>query len=359
MPDLPDEIDATENPLSIESTKLVGAYTADFHHHEHAPKPRVLRRRGRPGTRRSQGMPAPSAVGRSGCHRPAPQRRCGQQRPAPRQRRPSTPAVRSEPGQQSRWRPVPGPPAACPPPPMPHPRTHTRRHRRRRRDKVMKVLLAPDKFKGSLTAAEVVHHLGNGLTERGHPATRAAARRRRRRQRRRPRSQPGSGRIRDHRRRGHRPRTPHHRRVRRHHRRHRGRQHLRPAHPARREAGPAGQPPAGSLGEAIVSLLRRNAQPDRPGPRRIGQHRRRRRACSPRSVRCSGTTPAQALTIDGGTLQRIRSIDLTGLPDLSRHRDRHRQRRAEPADRTRRGRRRLRPAEGRHPDDLVAPSTPG
>ena len=39
MPDLPDEIDATENPLSIESTKLVGAYTADFHHHEHAPKP--------------------------------------------------------------------------------------------------------------------------------------------------------------------------------------------------------------------------------------------------------------------------------------------------------------------------------
>jgi hypothetical protein len=39
VPDLPDEIDATVNPLSIESTKLVGAYTADFHHHEHAPKP--------------------------------------------------------------------------------------------------------------------------------------------------------------------------------------------------------------------------------------------------------------------------------------------------------------------------------
>jgi hypothetical protein len=39
VPDLPDEIDATENPLSIESTTLVGAYTADFHHHEHAPKP--------------------------------------------------------------------------------------------------------------------------------------------------------------------------------------------------------------------------------------------------------------------------------------------------------------------------------
>jgi glycerate kinase len=31
----------------------------------------------------------------------------------------------------------------------------------------MKVLIAPDKFKGSLTAAEVVQHLGNGFTERG------------------------------------------------------------------------------------------------------------------------------------------------------------------------------------------------
>ena len=33
----------------------------------------------------------------------------------------------------------------------------------------MKVLLAPDKFKGSLTAAEVVHHLGGGLTRARHP----------------------------------------------------------------------------------------------------------------------------------------------------------------------------------------------
>lgn len=31
----------------------------------------------------------------------------------------------------------------------------------------MKVLLAPDKFKGSLTAAQVVHHLGSGLGQRG------------------------------------------------------------------------------------------------------------------------------------------------------------------------------------------------
>jgi glycerate kinase len=31
----------------------------------------------------------------------------------------------------------------------------------------MKVLIAPDKFKGSLTAAEVAHHLGSGLEQRG------------------------------------------------------------------------------------------------------------------------------------------------------------------------------------------------
>jgi glycerate 2-kinase len=34
-------------------------------------------------------------------------------------------------------------------------------------DEVMKVLLAPDKFKGSRTAAQVVHHLGSGLAARG------------------------------------------------------------------------------------------------------------------------------------------------------------------------------------------------
>jgi hypothetical protein len=31
----------------------------------------------------------------------------------------------------------------------------------------MKVLIAPDKFKGSLTAAEVAHHLATGLEQRG------------------------------------------------------------------------------------------------------------------------------------------------------------------------------------------------
>ena len=39
VPDLPDEIDATENPLSIESTADCSRQTADFHHHEHAPEP--------------------------------------------------------------------------------------------------------------------------------------------------------------------------------------------------------------------------------------------------------------------------------------------------------------------------------
>ena len=35
VPDLPNELDATGNPLAVESTVLVGAYTHDFHHHEH------------------------------------------------------------------------------------------------------------------------------------------------------------------------------------------------------------------------------------------------------------------------------------------------------------------------------------
>ena len=70
----------------------------------------------------------------------------------------------------------------------------------------MKVLLAPDKFKGSLTAAEVVHHLGRGSPTRD-PVRRAPARRRRRRQR------PGRRRGRfpadaDHRGRGDRSRGP-------------------------------------------------------------------------------------------------------------------------------------------------------
>ena len=39
VPDLPSEIDAAQNPLAVESTQLVGAYTADFHHRPQPPQP--------------------------------------------------------------------------------------------------------------------------------------------------------------------------------------------------------------------------------------------------------------------------------------------------------------------------------
>lgn len=39
VPDLPTEIDAAQNPLAVESTQLVGAYTADFHHHPQPQQP--------------------------------------------------------------------------------------------------------------------------------------------------------------------------------------------------------------------------------------------------------------------------------------------------------------------------------
>lgn len=39
VPNLPTEIDAAQNPLAVESTQLVGAYTADFHHHPQPPQP--------------------------------------------------------------------------------------------------------------------------------------------------------------------------------------------------------------------------------------------------------------------------------------------------------------------------------
>ena len=352
VPDLPDEIDATENPLSIESTELVGAYTADFHHHEHAPKPEysVDAVAQELAEAKAAGVPTQSvAADANGQHR---HRRSGQHRPAARQRRPSIPAVATRlsspaggphPGRQRLSRPT----SAHPNP--------TRRHRRRRRDKVMKVLLAPDKFKGSLTAAEVVHHLGNGLAERGHQLHRAAARRRRGRQRRRPPSPPASEPSRSPSATPSVDEAPRHRRFRRHHRRHRGRQHLRAAHPARRDASPRSTPPAAASGEAIIRHAPTRRHPDRAGPGRIGQHRRRRRHARRARRRVPGRRRRPDHSIDGGTLQRIRSIDTTDLADLSQRRHRHRQRRAEPAHRTRRRRRRLRPAKGRHPGDRRHP----
>jgi hypothetical protein len=39
VPALPAELDGGTNPLSVESTELVGAYTHDFHHHDGHPAP--------------------------------------------------------------------------------------------------------------------------------------------------------------------------------------------------------------------------------------------------------------------------------------------------------------------------------
>ena len=147
VPDLPDEIDATENPLSIESTKLVGAYTADFHHHEHAPKPEysvdaVARELAEAKACRTE--PAP-VNGQHARRTPATGHRQARERSRPAVRRRTRCAASG---------PCPGPIRPPPSPPT-------------GRETIMKVLLAPDKFKGSLTAAEVVQHLGSGLTERG------------------------------------------------------------------------------------------------------------------------------------------------------------------------------------------------
>ena len=119
VPALPAELDATSNPLAVESTRLDDEYHPHLHSHHHgehhAPAPRYrvddeVRRLGRRGTH-----PPGTRRGRRG----ASPRRCS--------------------------------PAA--------PRTSQGR--------TMKVLIASDKFKGSLTAAEVAHHLGSGLEQRG------------------------------------------------------------------------------------------------------------------------------------------------------------------------------------------------
>ena len=139
----------------------------------------------------------------------------------------------------------------------------------------MRVLIAPDKFKGSLTAAEVADHLAKGLAEAGasHQDP-PAGRRWRRQRRRRPRQwvpSPTGGRAR-----GDRREPPWGRRLRRRHRNRRGRQHLRAGHPARRGPRPD---------DRIELWLRRShtggahAVPSSPGARarRKRQHRRRRR----------------------------------------------------------------------------------
>ena len=139
----------------------------------------------------------------------------------------------------------------------------------------MKVLLAPDKFKGSLTAAEVVHHLGKGLTERGIQYAGL------------PLADGGDGSVQA--------------AIEAGFRRMRitvagATGHERPtiaafdgttavievANTCGLHTLPGGKlapldATSKGVGQAIVSLLRRNPEQDRAGPRRIGQHRRRSR----------------------------------------------------------------------------------
>ena len=220
----------------------------------------------------------------------------------------------------------------------------------------MKVLIAPDKFKGSLTAAEVARHLGTGLEQRG-VTTRAL-----------PLADGGDGSVaaavatgfragRGRRRRGDR-RAAHRRdRLRRGHRRRRGGEHLRAAHPARRHARSA---------DVLVGGNRRRGphrgdargDADRPGARRLGQHGRR----DGDARRPRGGVPRR-----GGPARRRRwrlpaphphrGPRRPARPDA--HRGRHRERRAEPADRAGRRRRRLRAAEGRRPGPGRRRSTRG
>ena len=147
--------------------------------------------------------------------------------------------------------------------------------------KSVRALIAPDKFKGSLTAGEVADALAAGLrsatgvtgsagtihcellplADGGDGSVDAAV-------------ASGFSPAQLHRRRTHRPARPGQHRVRRRHRRRRGGQHLRPRAPAGRNAGAAG---------CLQPRLRRSGpvrpQPetgqDRAGPGRQRQHRRR------------------------------------------------------------------------------------
>jgi Glycerate kinase family len=110
VPALPAELDGGTNPLSVESTELVGAYTGG-HHDSH------------PVTAAYTVAGETAKLGATvGSH--------------------AAPVV----GDATDPSPVLGDGS---------------------REEVVRVLLAPDKFKGSLTAAQVVHHLGSGLDARG------------------------------------------------------------------------------------------------------------------------------------------------------------------------------------------------
>ena len=145
---LPAELDATTNPLAVESTKLDDEYHPHLHHEHHAPEPRytvedAVRKLGPAGhTHSAPVVGDPSEPSPVLAHQPQPQ-------PMPD-------------GEAARHR--------TRPPDAARSSTHPLPDLTRRRgpaETEMKVLIAPDKFKGSLPAAQVLHHLGSGLAQRG------------------------------------------------------------------------------------------------------------------------------------------------------------------------------------------------
>ena len=217
--------------------------------------------------------------------------------------------------------------------------------------KTVRALIAPDKFKGSLTAGEVADALAAGLRSaafhrqgRDGPLRTASTGGRRGRQRgrrRRLRLHPAQL----HRRRTHRPACPGQHRVRRRHRRRRGGQHLRPRAPAGRNPGAA---------ECLQPRLRRSCpvrpQPetgqDRAGPGRQRQHRRRHgNAHRPRVQLPRRRRPPALRQRRGAGADPQHPPDRP--PRTGRHRARRRQRRPQPAARRPGRTGGLRPAKGR------------
>ena len=171
----------------------------------------------------------------------------------------------------------------------------------------MRVLIAPDKFKGSLTAAEVADHLAKGLAEAGA------------RSRTLPLADGGDGSVAAALAAGFHPlpvdvhgatgqRPPRCRRVRRRHRRRRSRQHLRTGHPARRGPRP----------DDRIQLRLRRSHPR--GPRRClatawcwrsgaAPAPTAASECSPRSATASSIAPGDLLAPTADNLGHVHCVD--------------------------------------------------
>ena len=113
------------------------------------------------------------------------------------------------------------------------------------------------------------------------------------------------------------------------------------------------------LGEAVRAALDLGAAEVVVGRRRVGQHRRWRGRCSPRSVpACSTPTVATCRTV-GPPWPTWPSSTSSGLdPRLAHHPPRARRRRRQPAARPDRRGGGVRPAEGRHPGEVAALEAP-